>query len=122
MNTTTKLVTIASKGSITELGGISGPIINPCRLDISTIVSLINGHKRVYEVNPANKSERILLTLKNAKAKNFPDVVNPVVTPNLAPADKKAAQTTGATTATKETSKTTGKTGDKTPKNDFSKK
>ena len=69
----TKLVTIASKGSISELGGISGPVINPCRLSVETIVKLINGHKKVYEVNPANKSERLLLNLKNVKMQNFPE-------------------------------------------------
>ena len=118
-NTSTKLVTIASKGTISELGGISGPIINPCKLDVVTIVSLINGHKRVYEVNPANKSERVLLTLKNVKTKNFPDVVNPVVTPNLAPADKKTVNTA---TVTKDTQKTSSKPNEKNVKNDFTKK
>ena len=113
----TKLVTIASKGSIPELGGISGPVINPCKLSIETIVRLINGHKKVYEVNPANKSEKLLLNLKNVKMQNFPEKVNSTVTPNLAPNAKKDAPTN-----TKENEKTTPKTSDKTTKSDFTKK
>ena len=67
----TKLVTIASAGSIPELGGISGPVINPCSLPIETIVKLLNGHKKVYEVNPAKKSERVLLTLQNILSSKY---------------------------------------------------
>lgn len=113
---TTKLVTIASKGSINELGGISGPVINPCRLSVETIVKLINGHKKVYEVNPANKSERLLLNLKNVKMQNFPEKANPVVAANLAPESKKTSS------ATKENEKGSQKSSEKTAKSDFTKK
>ena len=112
----TKLVTIASKGSISELGGISGPVINPCRLSVETIIKLINGHKKVYEVNPANKSERLLLNLKNVKMQNFPEKANPVVAANLAPDSKKTTYTT------KENEKASQKSSEKTTKSDYTKK
>ena len=136
----TKLVTIASKGSLVELGGITGPVINPCRLPVAKIVELLNGHKKVFEVNPNNKSEKIQLTLKNVKAKNFKDPVKespkanvaPTVTkPIEAPAPAKEAKketATAATTAT--TAKTETKKADKPAdtastteaKSDFTKK
>lgn len=115
---TKKLVVIDSKGSITELGGISGPVINPCSLPVETIVKLINGHKKVYEVNPANKKERLRLNLKNVKMENFPKKANPVITANLAPESKKTTQDT----TSKGNDKTTTKSSEKTTKSDFTKK
>lgn len=67
----TKLVIVQNNGALSELGGISGPILNPCRLDVATIIRMINNHRRVYEVNPNNHSEKVLLSLKNATSKNF---------------------------------------------------
>ena len=89
----TKLVTINSKGSLPELGGISGPVINPCKLPIETIVKLLNGHKKVYEVNPANKSERVALTLQNVRSVNFV-TRKPAAKANVAPAAKTVAPKT----------------------------
>ena len=68
-----KLVVIKSIGTIAELGGISGPIINPCRVDINTIVRMITAHRAVYEVNPKNKEEMVKLTLQNVMEANFPE-------------------------------------------------
>ena len=41
----TKLVTVSNKGPIDELGGISGPIINPCKLPESIVIKMVT--KRV---------------------------------------------------------------------------
>ena len=48
-----KLVVIETNGPLPELGGINGPIINPCLIDIPTIQELLNGHKKVVEVKTA---------------------------------------------------------------------
>lgn len=69
-----KLVVIQSIGALPELGGISGPIINPSLIGVDTIVRLLNNHRAVYEVNPANLKERVRLNLKNVKRENFPPV------------------------------------------------
>lgn len=91
---TTKLVVIDSMGSIEELGGISGPIINPTRLPVSIITKLITSRKKVFEVNPANLSERIRLTMQNVRTVNFKQV-SPKVKANVAPSvktDKKVSE------------------------------
>lgn len=67
----TKFVTIESYGKINELGGILGPITTPFYLNINTIISLINARKVVYEVNPANISDKVQLTRKNVLNDNF---------------------------------------------------
>lgn len=125
-----KLVTIENSGTINELGGISGPIINPCPIDISTIVHLIHGHKKVYEVNPSNPNQKVLLTLKNVNTVNFPQgnkVTKPKLGPTQAMANKVSTNTTtkSASVETKETNTETDKKTDNsksTTKNDFKKK
>ena len=72
----TKYVTIESSGKLEPLGGISGPITTPSYIDISVIVSLINMRKVVYEVNPANRNEKIRLTRLNVFNDNFASVTN----------------------------------------------
>ena len=67
----TKLVTIESYGKLHALGGIMGPIITPCRIDISTIIMLMNSGKIVYEVNPSNVKEKVRLTRLNVNKDNF---------------------------------------------------
>lgn len=67
----TKYVTVASMGKLAALGGLLGPITTPCHLDISVIIALINDGKVVYEVNPANISDRVRLTRANVLASNF---------------------------------------------------
>ena len=71
---TKKLVVIEHHGSISEMGGISGPILNPCYVDIKILNKMLNRHRLVKEVNPANPKERIVLNLRNLCTKNFPDV------------------------------------------------
>ena len=66
-----KLIVVESIGSISELGGISGPILNPCWVDLHTINLMLNRHRRVYEVNPNNVKERVALNLMNLRGQNF---------------------------------------------------
>ena len=73
-NVEKKLVVVDFKGPLSELGGISGPITNPVKLEIPIIIKMITAHRGVFEVNPKNTSERVLLTLQNVKLKNFHNV------------------------------------------------
>ena len=110
-NKTEKLVTIETYGPIAELGGVSGPIVHPCKLDLETIIRMVNTRKKVFEVNPANPSEKVRLTLSNVRTQNFKPVVAP----------KTAAKTT-TTTKTTETVKKETTTSDNKSTNDFTKK
>ena len=76
---TTKLVTIESAGKISILGGIQGPITNPCRLSTDSIIELINSGKIVYEVNPKNSKEKIRLTRLNVYKTNFASTIKETV-------------------------------------------
>lgn len=75
---TQKLVVIETIGTINELGGISGPVLNPSLQPISTLVRMVYNRKKVYEVNPNNYNDRVLLTLKNVRANNFPESNNKI--------------------------------------------
>lgn len=81
-----KLITVNSAGTITELGGISGPVLNPCWVPIPTINVMLNHHRKVYEVNPKNYSEKVALSLKNLTKKNFDNTESSMdEKPHLAP-------------------------------------
>jgi len=73
-----KLIVVESSGSIAELGGIGGPILNPCYVPIPIINKMLNKHRVVYEVNPNNYSERVRLSLKNLRSENFKSTQNEV--------------------------------------------
>jgi hypothetical protein len=91
----TKYVTIESYGVIPALGGIMGPITSPCNVDLSVIISLINSGKVVYEVNPKNIKEKILLNKDNVLKYNFnPKVVKKETTIEDKPIKKENAITT----------------------------
>ena len=68
-----KLIIVESSGVISELGGISGPILNPCYVPVHTILTMLNHHRKVLEVNPKNYNDRIRLSLKNLNKNNFSD-------------------------------------------------
>ena len=70
-NEQTKLVIIKYNGNIPELGGIAGPILNPTNIPINILVKLIMAKRSVYEVNPNNHKEMILLSTKNIRLDNF---------------------------------------------------
>ena len=67
-----KLVTINTSGPIRELaGGIIGPVLTPTYISIKTIYSMISGGKKIFEVNPKNRKQTILLNKENYKKDNF---------------------------------------------------
>ena len=74
----TKKIVVMTMG-IPELGGISGPILTPQDFPIGIVQALVNSRRKVYECNPKNPSERILLTISNVNANNFApkEVENP---------------------------------------------
>ena len=82
-----KLVVIKTNGPLPELGGINGPIINPCLIDIPTIQELLNGHKKVVEVNPDDYTDRVRLTSSNFKLTIFREA-KPVQKAYVAPEPK----------------------------------
>ena len=70
----TKLVVVETNGVLGELGGISGPILNPIPIEIDVINQLLNRKRRVYEVDPKdpkNKEKRVLWNLRNLRTNNF---------------------------------------------------
>ena len=70
-NEQTKLVIIKYNGNIPELGGIAGPILNPTNIPMSILIKLIMAKRNVYEVNPNNYNETVLLSAKNIRLDNF---------------------------------------------------
>lgn len=66
-----KLYLIDYAGPIPELNFINGPILTPSKLNIQTVGLLVKNGKRLYEVNPLNKEDRVLLTVDNFDKDNF---------------------------------------------------
>lgn len=79
-----KLITITSGGPLPELNFITGPVLYPWYVDIETITRLVVNKRKVYEVNPENREERILLTIKNVKLQNFPVIQQTTINPGIA--------------------------------------
>lgn len=80
-----KLVTVNTSGLINELvGGICGPILTPTLISINTIYAMISNGKKVYEVNPSNRKQTILLTKSNYKTDNFNTFDTSSITAKLA--------------------------------------
>ena len=71
------LCRIATSGPIQELGCVTGPI-RRCKLNEKQIFQLVKNDKAVYEVNPFNTAEEVLLTAKNMATRHF---VKPLVNP-----------------------------------------
>lgn len=112
-NKVEKLVTIETYGPIAELGGIAGPVVHPCKVDLETIIRMVNTRKKVFEVNPANPSEKVRLTLSNVRTVNFAPVAPKTTT--------KTTNTTKTTETTKPADTKTTTTENKST-NDFTKK
>ena len=71
------LCRIATSGPIQELGCVTGPI-RRCKLNEKQIFQLVKNDKAIYEVNPFNTAEEVLLTTKNMATRHF---VKPLVNP-----------------------------------------
>jgi hypothetical protein len=73
LNTSKKLCKVMTNGPIPELGYITGPVAYPCRIDLRKVVNMVQHGHKVYEVNPKNHNEQVLLTIQNVNKNNFPD-------------------------------------------------
>lgn len=70
----TKLCLIKTTKTVPELYGLSGPFYDPVELSTEQIISMLNRGVLVYEVNPANRSEKIQLNRFLANRVNFKPV------------------------------------------------
>lgn len=73
LNTKRKLCKVLTNGPISELGGITGPIVYPCRLDLRKVINMVQHGKVVIEVNPKNHNETVRLNIQNVNKNNFPE-------------------------------------------------
>lgn len=82
------LCRIATSGPIKELGCVTGPI-QRCKLNEKVIFQLVKNARIVYEVNPFNPSEEVLLTTKNMATRHFvkPSVNHIKMTPEVVESD-----------------------------------
>lgn len=69
-----KLCIVKSSGVLPLPGNIDGPILNPCELPIQNIITMINLGMKVYEINPKDRNQSILLTRDNVNKNNFIDI------------------------------------------------
>lgn len=73
LNSKRKLCIVKTNGPIHELGGITGPILAPCQIAMRAVINMVQNGKKVYEVNPKNRAETVLLTIQNVQKNNFPE-------------------------------------------------
>ena len=66
-----KLVIVKDSGPIPELSFICGPVLNPTRIDLGVIAKMVGAGRTVYECNPFNTDDRVLLDITNVKSNNF---------------------------------------------------
>lgn len=72
LNPKRKLVKVLTNGPIPELGNIAGPIMYPCRINMRSIVNMVQNGKKVVEINPNNYDETVELNIQNVNKDNFP--------------------------------------------------
>ena len=73
LNSKMKLCKVIHNGPIMALGGVTGPILYPCRIDLRKVINMVHQGIRVVEVNPKNHKETIELTIQNVSLNNFPE-------------------------------------------------
>lgn len=67
-----KLITINTSGPIRELPGcICGPVLTPTYISINSIYKMISGGRKIFEINPRNRKEKLLLNKENYNKDNF---------------------------------------------------
>lgn len=71
LNASKRLVKIKTNGRIAALGNIVGPITYPCMIDNRKVINMVQQGVKVYEVNPENHAEEVLLTIQNVNKNNF---------------------------------------------------
>ena len=77
-----RICSIKTNGPIKELGNIQGPI-KKCKLGDKQVISMVHNGHVIYELNPENLSESVLLDITNVMPSPFSKEsvnVNPVVT------------------------------------------
>lgn len=82
LNPQTRKCDVMSNGPIAELGFVNGPVFN-CKLTTDKIVKMVSNGKRVYEIDPNNSKNKVLLTIGNCSTSPFSEVkpVEPVKEP-----------------------------------------
>lgn len=110
-----KKIIVTDTCSFPEIGGISGPIVNPVSMRIDAILKMVNCGRHVYECNPADiadRESRVLLTVENYNTDNFSGKVETPVTPeptpvvtqqDTKPVETPVAQTSATTNSTANT-------------------
>lgn len=66
-----KLYTVNTAKEIPSLGGICGPISTPTKMDQNDVIDLIKDGFEIYQHNPADLSEKVLVTLRNVMNVTF---------------------------------------------------
>jgi len=72
INEPKRLCDIIYNGPISELGFIMGPAYN-CKLTNKQIESMVAHGKKVYEINPQNRTEKVLLDVRTCLTNVFSD-------------------------------------------------
>lgn len=83
---------VLTNGPLPELAFVMGPVYN-CRLTTDQIVRLVSNGKMVYEINPVNPKEKVLLTVATCSKSAFGEVVKPEVVEPVVPAPTQVVMT-----------------------------
>lgn len=71
MDITTKMYIITTAKEIPCLGGITGPITTPAKLNQSDLIWLLNNGFTVYQCNPFDSNEKVLVDRMNMNSITF---------------------------------------------------
>lgn len=71
MDITTKMYIITTAKEIPCLGGITGPITTPVKLNQSDLIWLLNNGFKVYQCNPFDSNEKVLVDRMNMNSIAF---------------------------------------------------
>lgn len=71
MDITTKMYIITTAKEIPSLGGITGPITTPVKLNQSDLIWLLNNGFTVYQCNPFDSNEKVLVDRMNMNSITF---------------------------------------------------
>ena len=71
MDIKTKMYIITTAKEIPCLGGITGPITTPVKLNQSDLIWLLNNGFKVYQCNPFDSNEKVLVDRMNMNSITF---------------------------------------------------
>lgn len=71
MDINTKMYIITTAKEIPCLGGITGPITTPVKLELSELIWLLNNGFTVYQCNPFDSNERVKVDRMNMHSITF---------------------------------------------------